>query len=136
MTTIRNWLPLRLPALSCPSAVAMYQAYWGLKDSPFRGALDPRRFYAGATQDEALARLYFLVDEHRPLGLLLGDPGSGKTLLLDVFARQLGLVNRQTARISLLGIDVHELLWTLGAQLGASVRSEMPQFTLTRHIDD
>jgi len=29
----------------------MYQAYWGLAKSPFRGHLDPRSFYQGPSQD-------------------------------------------------------------------------------------
>ncbi len=75
----------------------MYLAYWGLEQSPFRGHLDPRLFYQGPSQDEALARLHFLVDERRTLGLVLGEPGSGKSLVLEVFARELGRVERAAA---------------------------------------
>ena len=56
----------------------MYQAYWGLVESPFRGGLDPRFYHEGPTQEEAIARLHFLVDGGRPLGLLLGSTGCGK----------------------------------------------------------
>jgi hypothetical protein len=81
----------------------MYQAYWGLASSPFRGHLDPRAFHQGPTQEEALARLHFLVDEQRTVGLLLGEAGSGKSLLLEVFAQQLGAARRERAVVSLLG---------------------------------
>ena len=64
----------------------MYQAHWGLQESPFRGLLDPKFFYQSPTHEEALARLQFLVDQQRRLGLLVGPPGSGKSLLLEVFA--------------------------------------------------
>ena len=75
----------------------MYESHWGLRESPFRGLADPRYFYCSPTHDEALARLSFLVENHRRLGLLLGVPGNGKTLLLNVFGRQLRASGCQVA---------------------------------------
>jgi len=114
----------------------MHQAYWGLAQSPFRGHLDPKYFYQGPTQEEALARLQFLVDEHRTLGLLLGGAGSGKSLLLEVFARQLGCVGRQAAVINLAGLDSHEFLWLLATGLGIERRAQASEFDLARAIGD
>ena len=59
----------------------MYQSHWGLRESPFRDGPDPQSFYQSPTHEEALARLHFLVEQHRRLGLLLGPEGSGKSLL-------------------------------------------------------
>ncbi len=67
----------------------MYLSYWGLAESPFRASLDARFFHQGLAHEEALARLHFLVDEQRTLGLLVGASGSGKSMLLEMFARQL-----------------------------------------------
>ena len=67
----------------------MYPSHWGLQASPFRGCLDARSFYQSPTHDEALARLFFLVEQRRRLGLLMGPAGSGKSLLLEVLAQQL-----------------------------------------------
>ncbi len=114
----------------------MYQAYWGLAKSPFRGHLDPRSFYQGPSQDEALARLHFLVEERRTLGLLLGPSGSGKSLLLEVFAKELGVVHRERALVSLLGTSRGELLWLLAGQLGVESLRATRDFQLTRAIDD
>ncbi len=50
----------------------MYQQYWGLRESPFRGNLDVALFFATPNHDEALARLHFLVDGRRHLGLVAG----------------------------------------------------------------
>ena len=72
----------------------MYQAHWGLQESPFRGRPDPKLFYQSPTHEEALARLHFLSDQRRRLGLLVGASGSGKSLFLEVFAQQL----RRTGR--------------------------------------
>ncbi len=114
----------------------MYQAYWGLGDSPFRGHLDPRSFYQGPTQDEALARLHFLVEERRTLGLLLGESGSGKSLLLEVFGKQLGVVNRQHAVVNLVGLDRREFLWLACGRLGVESTRSMSEFVLGRALED
>jgi type II secretory pathway predicted ATPase ExeA len=114
----------------------MYLAYWGLGESPFRSHLDRRYFHRGPSQDEALARLHFLVDQRRTLGLVLGEPGSGKSLLLEVLAKELGVVNRQVATASLLGIGRREFLWLLGGQLGSEVSPAAGEFALSRAIED
>ena len=95
----------------------MYQTHWGLRESPFRGCLDPQLFYQSPTHEEALARLRFLVDQRRRLGLLMGPAGSGKSLLLSVFAEQLKRDGRPAARLSLLGVESGEMLWQLAAGL-------------------
>jgi general secretion pathway protein A len=114
----------------------MYQAYWGLGQSPFRGNLDPRFFHQSAMQDEALARLHFLVEERRTLGLLLGESGSGKSLIFRIFAQALGCVGRQTALVSLAGLDAHEFLWLVAGQLGVEASSTASTFALSRAVTD
>lgn len=98
----------------------MYRTHWGLRESPFRSCLDPRFFFQSPTHEEALARLQFLVGENRRLGLLLGGPGSGKSMVLEVLSRQLRRAGAQVANINLLGVDPHEFLWLVAAELGAS----------------
>ncbi len=114
----------------------MYQAYWGLSQSPFRGRLDSRAFHRGPAQDEALARLHFLVDERRTLGLVLGEPGTGKSLLLEVFATELNKTKHERALLGLLGIGRRELLWQLAGELGIESRRTASEAVLHREIDD
>jgi type II secretory pathway predicted ATPase ExeA len=83
----------------------MYQAPWGLEQSPFRSCLDPRFFYRSPTHEEALSRLHFLVEQRRRVGLLMGPAGSGKSLLLEVFAEQLRQKGLPVAKVNLLGIE-------------------------------
>ena len=59
----------------------MYRDHWGLREAPFRGSLDPRSFYQTPNAEEALARLHFLVEEHRRVGVCFGPPGGGKSML-------------------------------------------------------
>jgi general secretion pathway protein A len=96
----------------------MYESHWGLRETPFRACLDPGLFYESPTHEEALARLHFLVDERRRLGLLLGAAGSGKSLLFEVFAGQLRRSGSAVAKMSLLGLSPAEMLWQSIADLG------------------
>ena len=105
----------------------MYDSHSGLRQSPFHNLGDPRYFHCGSTHEEALARLQFLVDHGRRLGLLAGTPGSGKTVLLDVFARQMQGLGNQVARLNLLSLDSREFLWDLVSQLKLHPRSTIPR---------
>ncbi|MBN2217048.1 MAG: AAA family ATPase [Pirellulales bacterium] len=96
----------------------MYQSHWGLRNTPFESRLDPGTFYPSATHEEALARLHFLIEQHRCLGLLVGEAGSGKSLVLEVFAGQLRRAGRAVAQISLLGMEPEEMLHQLASALG------------------
>ena len=114
----------------------MYQSHWGLRESPFRGCLDPQFFFQGPTHDEALARLHFLVDQRRRLGLLMGGSGSGKSLLLEVFAQQLRRDGRPVAKVGLLGVEPAEMLMLLAAGLELNPAPAGSTATLWRAITD
>jgi len=93
----------------------MYQSHWGLVNVPFRGYVDPDSFYESPTHEEALARLHFLVEQRRRLGLLIGTSGSGKSLLLEVFAQQLRRNGLPVAKLSVLGLEPAEMLAQIAA---------------------
>jgi len=114
----------------------MYQTHWGLQESPFRGCLDPKSFYQSPTHEEALARLHFLVEHGRRLGLLTGPSGSGKSLLLEVFGSQLRRGGLPVARLSLLGLEPAEMLWQLAAAWGLNPEPSASVGVLWRAITD
>jgi general secretion pathway protein A len=114
----------------------MVYSHWGLRDSPFASAIDPRRFYQSANHEEALARLHFLIDQQRRVGLLLGDAGVGKSLLLEVFACQKASATRHVVRLSLLGATVNEFLWQLAVQLGHELELTDSPFLLWHAVAD
>ena len=99
----------------------MYQSHWGLRDTPFRTRLDRSLFYESPAHEEALARLHFLVEQRRCLGLLVGESGAGKSLLLEVAAEEFRRGGLDVAKTSLLGVQVTELLSELVAQLGGGL---------------
>ncbi len=114
----------------------MYQAQWGLRASPFRGCLDPQAFHQSPTHEEALARLSFLVEQGRRLGLLIGPSGSGKSLVLEVFADQLRRQGWPVAKFSLLAVEPAEMLGMLADQWGLNPEPSASMAWLWRAIGD
>lgn len=96
---------------------------WGLEHSPFTNGKGEPVFFAGLPQQEALARLRFLVHNGRRLGLVLGEAGGGKSLLLELFDQECCTENWSVARLNLLGISVREFHWQLALGLRACPRS-------------
>jgi len=94
----------------------MYLDHWGLCQAPFADGLDLRLFHASAAHEEGLARLRFLVEHHRRVGILLGGSGTGKSLLLEVFAEQLGREGTDVAHLVLHGASP----WQLWQQIAAA----------------
>lgn len=114
----------------------MFQSHWGLRELPFSGSLDPKDFHNSPAHEEALARLHFLVENRRRLGILLGQRGSGKSLLLKVFASELARQGHVAAHVSLLGMGVDEFVWTLATRLGINPPLDAPLFHSWRAITD
>ncbi len=114
----------------------MYETHWGLKESPFPSSPKTASFHPSPTHEEALARLHFLVERHRRLGLLLGSGGSGKTLLLRFFE---GLLRRGGAAVvlqNLLGVGQEEFLPLLADRLGLAPRDAARPAALWRMVND
>lgn len=114
----------------------MYLAHWGLREAPFSPRLDPRAFHASPVHNEALARLLFLVDERRRVGLLLGESGTGKSLLLATLARELRATTPNVAVLNLLGTDPQGFLWGVSAALGANPDVQANTHELWRTVTD
>jgi hypothetical protein len=69
-------------------------------------------------EDEALARLHYLVNQRRELGLVMGEHAAGKSTLLQVFRRELVRSGAAIALLGLKDIDGRQFLWRLAAGLG------------------
>ena len=114
----------------------MYQTHWGLEKPPFPSGLDPRLFYEGASQRESLARLRFLLAHRRRLGLVLGEAGLGKSLLLGIVAAQFRQTGQSVAQVDLLALSSREFYWQLGNELHAAVRVCDDSIRLFRQLTD
>jgi len=76
--------------------------------APFTGRLEPASFHPGPPQEEALARLEWLVAERQRCGIVTGGDGLGKSHLAATAARRLGGLGCEVAVLSLAGLPEGE----------------------------
>ncbi|MGQ0633506.1 MAG: ExeA family protein [Planctomycetaceae bacterium] len=114
----------------------MYENYWGLAESPFAPALDPRWFVATPGHEEALARALFVVEQRRACGLLTGPAGVGKSLLLRVVQTGGRRLPCEAVLLDLLGRSAREMLWDTAAALGLGPRPDDTPRALWRALHD
>ena len=100
-----------------------YWRYWQLIGVPFAGD-SIQNLHRGATVEEALARIEFLISNRRSVGCLIGPSGVGKSSILRHCAQNPPLIaevpSLQVLRTSLLGMSEGELLRDLGTRLTGS----------------
>jgi type II secretory pathway predicted ATPase ExeA len=89
----------------------------------FTGSLEPAAFHVGPPQEEALARLEWLVEHRGRCGLVVGAEGLGKSHLLAVAARRFAGLGAEVAVLSLGGLPAGEWLELLLDRLPLDVRS-------------
>lgn len=85
----------------------MYEAYWNLKKKPFEIGNDPAFYYPARGHQTVLLKLRYLLENRRGNGLLLGDAGTGKSLLVTML------------------VDLRRK----GSQIGPFIEVNMPQFS-------
>ena len=94
----------------------MYQGHFGLKESPFSIAPDPRYLYLSARHREALAHLMYGVGAGGGFILLTGEVGTGKTTICRCLLEQLP-ENVRLAYVLNPRVSAIELLQTLCDEL-------------------
>ena len=110
--------------------------HWGFERWPFPSAATVDQFYPTPGSTEALARIEYLVDGQRPLGVLLGEPGVGKSLILQVVAQKLLRQRSAVVLLSALAVTPREFLWNIAAELGDAPSGDTELPRLWRQITD
>lgn len=87
-------------------------------------------------REEALARLHFLADRGRKLGLLRGMAGVGKTSLLRQFMAERRRLSDDVALLDLTGADGRDLLSQLAHRFDRRRTSDLSRIVLWRAIAD
>ncbi len=103
--------PLAMPPEINPDVAAssrylwsMLRDYWNLSASPFDGGFEPATFYPAEPQQEALARLEWLLTERQRFALVTGAAGSGKSHLAAMAVRRLGGLGAEATLFSVGGL--------------------------------
>ncbi|MBI3009542.1 MAG: AAA family ATPase [Candidatus Omnitrophica bacterium] len=87
----------------------MYEAFFGLKEKPFRMTPDTRYFYPSAKHTNALNHMVYAIEERRGFVVITGEIGSGKTTLSRVLFQKLD-ASTQTAIIRNTQLSAKDLV--------------------------
>jgi general secretion pathway protein A len=101
-------------------AGAVYEAFFGLVDAPFRLTPDPRFLFLSAKHAEALAHLRLGLTEPGGFVCITGEIGTGKTTVLRSFLADLG-PEVATAFIFNPTLSWEDLLQRIARELGVPV---------------
>ncbi|QDU54172.1 AAA family ATPase [Aeoliella mucimassa] len=85
-----------------------YLRHWQLETSPYRPQAGS---YPAPAQQEAMARIDYLVGEKRNLGALVAPRGLGKTVVLEEAGRHHLRDGKYVASIDAFGLTPREFLW-------------------------
>ncbi len=100
----------------------VYQDYFGLLEKPFDLTPDPKYLYLSPKHKEVLAHLVYGIQENNGFLKIVGEVGTGKTMICRSFLRELH-ADFSIAYIFNPGIDELELLQTINAELGLASES-------------
>ena len=112
----------------------MYESFFGLQDSPFSIAPDPRYLYMSERHREALAHLLYGLEREGGFILLTGEVGTGKTTICRRFIQS---VPKDTVLAFILypKLTARELLGTICDEFGISYPPQSSTKTLIDYIN-
>jgi general secretion pathway protein A len=94
------------------------------------------RFFPSTTHEEALARLDYLVEAGRRVGVLIGPRGSGKSLLLSLAAQRWKQQLAAVANLGASALDAEEFLWRLAGEWQNGAPANASRAALWRAVSD
>ena len=95
----------------------MYEPYWQLETRPFDHSADARFYFPGPSQQAALLKLRYVVENRRGAAILAGEAGLGKTLVAQTLVRQLGDAFRPRVHLVFPQMPSEQLLAYLADQV-------------------
>ncbi len=94
-----------------------YARFFGLKDHPFRLTPETRYFFPSRSHQQALEVLSFGIENGEGFLVLVGEPGSGKTMLLRLLLKRLPK-NLETAILLTTNLSPREIIEAVLEDLG------------------
>ena len=95
----------------------MYAGHFGFSQGPFESSLDPQFLYPSEAHEEVLAALLYFARERKSFALVVGDVGTGKTLLINCLLTMLP-ANARPVVINHPDLGYLEIIYYLCARLG------------------
>ncbi|MGV7220741.1 MAG: AAA family ATPase [Nitrospinales bacterium] len=102
---------------------SVYKDFFGFSEKPFHLSPNPKYLYLSAKHKEVLAHLVFGLQENNGFLKIIGEVGTGKTMICKSFLKELH-TNFSIAYIIHPSVNSLELLQTINAELGLPSRSK------------
>jgi type II secretory pathway predicted ATPase ExeA len=101
----------------------MYERFFDLRERPFELTTDPRFLYRTPRHREALANLEYGVSRGKPVTLLTGEPGTGKSTLLRAAMRAEACRHVRWVYVCNPALTRDEFVTLLANEFGLSARA-------------
>jgi len=102
----------------------MYQAHWGLHSRPFDSRPEASFYYPSESHQAALLKMHYAIESRRSVAVLCGEPGLGKSMLLDAVFSQLPEFIAPTVRVVYPAMPPEQLLRYIARQIAPQEVSE------------
>lgn len=112
----------------------MYRQHFGLKEHPFSLTPDTQFYFNSQSHREVLSTLLLALRHSEGFIKVVGEVGTGKTLLSRKLLANLG-AQFLTAYIPNPYLTPDELKWFLAEELGIAYSPEMPSYQLLKEIN-
>ncbi|MBI3593221.1 MAG: AAA family ATPase [Nitrospirae bacterium] len=101
-----------------------YLEFFNLAEDPFRLTLDPFYYYPSESHKEALSSLNYVMEQKEGFYLVTGEPGTGKTTLLNTFLTTEGWKDRAGIALVLTPtLSPEEFLLTVLEDLNVKIKN-------------
>lgn len=111
----------------------MYLNYWNLASQPFESITDRAAFFPSESQEGALMKLRYAIENERSAALLAGPAGTGKTTLVRLLEQQLDARFSPFVRLVFPQMSSRDLLVYLAEELGAPA-ADPPRHTVEESV--
>ncbi|HZV02542.1 MAG TPA: AAA family ATPase, partial [Planctomycetota bacterium] len=98
----------------------MYEAHWNLSEKPFENDQNLKYFYESKNHKEALVRILYATEQAKPLAVIMGEHGSGKTFVCRSAAGELKKRGYRAGIFTAPSADPAELYRRASESLGLS----------------
>jgi len=102
----------------------MYQSHWGLHSRPFDSRPEASFYYPSESHQAALLKMHYAIESRRSVAVLCGEPGLGKSMLLDAVFSQLPEFIAPTVRVVYPAMPPEQLLRYIARQIAPQESSE------------
>ena len=95
----------------------MYQSHWGLQSRPFDSRLEANFYYPSESHQAAMLKMHYAIETRRSVAVLCGEPGLGKSMILDTVFSQLPEFIAPTVRVVYPAMPPDQLLRYIARQI-------------------